>query len=73
MTRSALEPAVSIHHLFHGEGGDTAQNGLTERTAQDLVDPTALCLRLLALLGYRLVVSTAMLVLLYGLIWESGT
>ena len=58
-TRSALEPAVAIHHLFHGEGGDTAQNGLAKRTAQDFVDPAALRLRLLSLLGYRLVVSTA--------------
>src|SRR5215216_3087408 len=57
--RSALEPAVLIHHLFHGEGGDAAENGLAERTAEDFVDPTALCLRLLSLLGYRVVVSTA--------------
>src|SRR5215212_6552501 len=58
-TRSALEPAVPIHHLFHGEGGDTAKNGLTERTAQNFVHPAALRLRLLTLLRYRLVVSTA--------------
>src|ERR671916_984212 len=58
VTRSALEPAVPIHHLFHGEGGDATQNCLAERTAQDLVDPATLCLRLLSLLGRRLVVST---------------
>ena len=60
-TRSALEPAVPIHHLFHGEGGDAAQNGLAQRAAEDLVDPSTLtlCLRLLSLLGRRLVVSTA--------------
>src|SRR5829696_3476075 len=60
-TRSALEPAVLIHHLFHGEGGDAAQNGLAKGTAEDLVDPAALRLRLLSLLslpGCRLVVST---------------
>ena len=57
-TRSALEPAVPIHHLFHGEGGDTAKNGLAERTAQNFVHPAALRLRLLTLLRYRLVVST---------------
>src|SRR5215213_6579877 len=60
-TRSALEPAVLIHHLFHGECGDAAQNGLAKGTAEDLVDPAALRLRLLSLLslpGCRLVVST---------------
>ncbi len=53
-TRSALEPAVPVHHLFHGEGGDAAQDRLAERTAQDLVDPTALRLGLLSLLRFSL-------------------
>ncbi len=51
--RSALEPAVPIHHLFHGEGGDTTQDCLAERAAQELVDPAALCLRLLPILTLR--------------------
>jgi hypothetical protein len=57
-----LEPAVPIHHLFHGKSGNATQDGLAERTAEDLVDPTALRLRLLSLLslpGFRLVVSAA--------------
>jgi hypothetical protein len=57
-----LEPAVPIHHLFHGKGGNATQDGLAERTAEDLVDPTPLRLRLLSLLslpGFRLVVSAA--------------
>jgi len=68
-TRSALEATVPIHHLFHGEGGNTAQNGLAERTAQDLIDPTALRLRLLSLLGYHLVVSTAARCITSGGAW----
>jgi uncharacterized protein YfaQ (DUF2300 family) len=54
-----LEPAVPIHHLFHGKSGNATQDGLAERTAEDLVDPTALRLRLLSLPGFRLVVSAA--------------
>src|SRR5215210_3389750 len=49
-TQSALEPAVPVHHLFHGEGRAATENGLAQRTAQDFVDATALlCLRLLCL------------------------
>jgi hypothetical protein len=57
-----LEPTVPIHHLFHGKSGNATQDGLAERTAEDLVDPTPLRLRLLSLLslpGFRLVVSAA--------------
>src|ERR671912_489511 len=58
-TRTALQPAVPVHHLFHGEGGDAAQHRLAKRTAQDLVDPTALRLGLLSLLSSCWLVITA--------------
>ena len=54
-----LEPAVLVHHFFHGEGGDTTQNSLTERTAQDFVDTAALRLGLLSLLRRLLIVPAA--------------
>ena len=55
-----LEPAVPVHHLFHGEGCDATQNGFTERTAQDFIDTTALlCLRLLPSLRYLIIIPAA--------------